>query len=82
MSEAVNFFSVKTYRAIGMEARWTKVGGRPAISLRDPQAAGKHQRERWWVMDQSMLDTMKEVGIREGFDRHTMLGDIFSIPAR
>ena len=75
-------YSVKTLRAAGLEARWThNRNGAPIIVCRDPLAKAKHQRETWWHIGQKMWDSMKEVGVREAFDRCTLLGDIFSIRA-
>ena len=75
-------YSVKTLREAGLEARWThNRNGAPIIVARDPQARSEHQRKTWWHVGQTMWDTMKEVGVKEAFDRHTLLGDIFSVPA-
>lgn len=75
-------YTVKTLRVAGLEARWTRTGsGAPIIVARDHQAKHAHQRERWWVVSPEMFETMQRDGIREGFDRHTLLGDVFSVPA-
>lgn len=75
-------YNVQTFRDVGFEARWTKTrAGRPYIVVRNPKASTVHQRDQWWVVDRAMFDTMKKVGVCEGFDRHTLLGDVFSVAA-
>ncbi len=75
-------YSVKDFRAAGLEAKWGKTSrGAPFIFARDPKATTKHQREKWWLIDGAAFKTMQEVGIREGFNQHTLLGDFFSIAA-
>jgi hypothetical protein len=72
--------SVTAYRSAGLEARWTKTAmGQPMIVVRNPKAHLKHQRDGWWYVDAGMYSTMRRVGVLEGFDRHTMLGDVFSL---
>ena len=72
--------SVKTFRAVGLEARWTKTrNGAPCIVVRNPSAKHKHQKETWWMVDNAMWESAKKFGVMEAFDRHTLLGDIFSI---
>lgn len=79
MSTALRY-SVGTLRDAGLEARWTRNrNGAPIMSARDPNAKLKHQQAKWWFVDKSMWDDMNSVGIREAFDRHTLLGDVFSI---
>lgn len=73
---------VATFRAVGMEARWTKHSGTPFIAVRDPQSRLEHQRTKWWTVDAPMWDRMQNIGLREGFNQTTLLGDIFSIPSR
>ena len=71
---------VATYRSAGLEARWGRThNGAPAIFVRDPAASLPHQRETWWMVTKSMFDAMRQQGIRDGFSRATLLGDIFSI---
>lgn len=75
-------YSVKTFREAGLEAKWTKTrSGAPVIAVRNPKARLKHQRESWWIVDRPMWKTMERTNIQEGFDSHTILGDIFSIEA-
>ncbi len=74
---------VGTYREAGREARWSKTrSGTPMILIRDPNGADEHQRKKWWLVNDSMFQDMKKIGIREAFDSHTILGAIFSIPVR
>ncbi len=75
-----NKYSVKTFRAAGLEARWTKNRkGAPIIVARDPQAKLAHQRNTWWVVDAAMWHNMQADGIRSVFLAHTLIGDVFSI---
>lgn len=68
-------YSVKTIRAAGLEARWTKTRrGSPIIAAREP---GK----LWCVIDSRMWEDMKVEGVRPAFERYTALLDIFSVPA-
>lgn len=74
-------YTVGTFRAAGLQAKWTKNHrGAPIIIVRNPNAESRHQRECWWMCDRSMWETMQRVGILEGFDSHTLLGDVFSVP--
>ena len=75
-------YVVKTFRDAGLEAKWGKVNdGRPAIFVRNPQAATEHQRDQWWVCDKKMFDSMKEEGVVDGFNAWTAFGNFFSVPA-
>ena len=40
-----------------------------------------HQRDKWWMVTADMWTRMGKVGIIEGFDQTTLLGDVFSIRA-
>jgi hypothetical protein len=74
--------SVKTYRAAGLEAKWGRTRrGAPAIFVRNPSSPNRHQRETWWMVDRSMYELMSKLGVLEGFDSATLLGDLFSVPA-
>jgi len=67
---------VATYREAGLEARWSRNRlGRPIIVAR------KDSNSTWFQVTADMFETMKSVGVREGFERCTLLGDIFSVPA-
>lgn len=70
---------VSTYRAAGLEARWTKHHGTPFIVVRNPSAKLQHQRENWWLVDRRMYASMQKLGILDGFYSQTALGDIFFI---
>jgi hypothetical protein len=68
-------YSVKTFRAAGLDAKWTRTRrGAPIIVVKKP-----HQKT-WVGVDQSMFDDMKKEGIADAFERHTLLVGIFSIP--
>ena len=74
--------SVITYRSAGLEAKWSKTrSGTPAVFVRNPKSAHAHQRDSWWIATKSMFERMNKVGVLEGFDQETLLGDIFSIRA-
>jgi len=73
--------SVKTFREVGMQAKWGKCNGGPALFVRDPSAKTEHQRSKWWLVTQTMYVCMKQSGIKEGFDQNTLLGDMFSVSA-
>ena len=75
-------YTVETFRAHGMEARWGRTRtGAPIIFARDPQGRCRHQREQWWAVDAGLWVDMQRIGIREAFDLGTILGDFFSVPA-
>jgi hypothetical protein len=68
-------YSVKTFRAAGLEARWTKRAGRPVIVARNPQSLDK----TWWLVDNRVWQTMQTQGIVQGLEAYTLLGSFFSI---
>jgi len=68
-------YSVKTIREAGLEARWTRT------SLNAPIIAARRPGEKWYVIDRRMWDCMKTEGIKSAFERFTLLGDFFFIPA-
>jgi len=75
-------YTVKTLRAAGLEARWSRnSAGAPIIVARDPKAEHRHQRETWWMVDAGMWKEMEKEGIKKTFDQFTLLGDVFSVPA-
>lgn len=77
---AVLRYSVKALRDAGLECRWTRNGkGAPIIIARWPEAKTEHQRGVWWYVSRQMWESMQSVGIIEGFDRATLLGDVFSV---
>lgn len=74
--------TVSTYRAAGLEARWSRTRtGAPAVFVRNPNADLAHQRTSWFMVTAPMFKDMERFGVIEGFDRHTLLADVFSIPA-
>ena len=74
-------YVVGTFRAAGLEAKWTRTrNGTPIIACRYPDGL-KHQREKWWVVDEQMFHDMERHGILEGFKNATFLGDFFSFAA-
>jgi hypothetical protein len=75
-------YVVRTFREAGLEARWTKKHGVPIIGVRNPKAKHAHQRYSWWVVDGPMWAAMQRDGILAAFEQHTLLGDLFSVPAR
>ena len=73
-------YSVKTLRKAGLEAKWTKTArGAPIMIARNPSSQLLHQRSKWWFVNNSVWKRMQEVGVKDGFDGATLLGDIFSI---
>ena len=73
-------YRVKTFRDAGLEAKWGKTrSGTPCVFARSPDAKSKHQRETWWMVDNAMWKRASVVGIRQAFEEHTLLGDVFSI---
>jgi len=75
-------YTVKTFRAAGLEAKWGRnSNGAPIIFARDPQAKYPHQRESWWAMDAGVWKQAEQIGLRGAFDNATLLGDVFSVPA-
>lgn len=74
-------YTVATFRKHGLEARWSRTrAGAPIILARKP-AGLPHQRTTWWAMHGAFWTDAREVGVLEAFDRHTLLGDVFSVPA-
>ncbi len=68
-------YRVGAFRAAGLNAKWGKTEhGAPHIVVKLP---GK---TKWWVCGQAMWDYMGKVGILQGFNDHTLLGGVFSIP--
>jgi len=73
-------YNVGTLREAGLEARWGKLRtGAPVLFARNPSSELQHQRETWWIITSEVWDAMNQLGVKEGFDRWTRLGDIFSI---
>lgn len=75
-------YIVSTFKEAGFEAKWTKTRtGAPIIKVRDPKSKHKHQREKWWLVSADMWKSMQKTNVQEGFDSHTLLGDIFYVNA-
>lgn len=75
-------YKVATFRAAGLEAKWTRTSqGSPIIVARNPAAKLEHQRKTWWTIDRYTWVRMQKEGIVEAFECCTLLGDVFSIPA-
>jgi len=67
-------YILKTFREAGLEAKWNKTAeGEKFITVRKPK------EKTWWVCDRQMFKTMHREGVMQGFETHTVLGDIFSI---
>jgi len=74
-------YTLQTFRDAGLESKWAKTfAGRPIITVRNPNAKLQHQREKWWVVTKSMFENMTENGVIEGFERETLLGNMFYAP--
>ena len=74
-------YQVATFREAGLQARWSKNAfGAPFISVRNPNARARHQREEWWIVTSEVFEDMESMGIVRAFDKHTTLGQFFSIP--
>lgn len=76
--EGVNLkYAVATFRAAGLESRWTKTRkGAPIIAAREPGGGN------WYVIDAEMWAAMeKGGGVLSVFKCYTTLGEFFSIPA-
>lgn len=70
-------YSVKTFRAFGLEARWVWSRKGPIIVARDPSRADGCKK--WFYVDKQIWARCLKDGIKEGFVCCTLLGDIFSI---
>lgn len=67
-------YNVATIRAAGLEAKWSKTRkGAPIIVAKSDKTA------RFYYVDKHMWERAKEVGIKEAFEEHTLLGDIFYV---
>lgn len=75
-------YNVKSIRATGLEAKWTRTrNGAPIITARNPESPLFHQRTQWYVIDGKMWNRAQTVGLIEAFNSGTLFGDIFSVPA-
>lgn len=69
-------YNVRTVRAAGLEARWTRTRtGAPIIVARDASAS-----QSWYGVTDRMWKDARRLGLRAAFESHTALGDFFSIP--
>jgi len=67
-------YRVGTFREAGLTAKWTKTRrGAPFIMCKRADTG------QWFIVDGDVWETMKKVGIIEGWEQHTALGHIFSI---
>lgn len=70
-------YRVGTFREVGLDAKWSKTGrGEPYIGVKLPE------QKTYTVCDAQMFKTMEREGIKQGYETHTVLGDIFSIKVR
>jgi len=75
-------YTVATFRDAGLRAKWTKTSaGSPIIVVQNPHSMLAHQRKAWWAVTTTMFGSMQVNGIMEGFDRATLIGNVFSIQA-
>ncbi len=70
-------YSVATIRAAGLSAKWGRnSAGAPLLFARD-DSKGK----AWYAVARDMWQAMQSEGVKPAFERFTLLGDIFSLPA-
>lgn len=76
-------YRVGDIRATGLEAKWGRTcQGRPAIFVRLPQNHKHRTSNIWWLLTNHMWEQMQSgKNAVEVLDNHTLLGDIFSVPA-
>jgi hypothetical protein len=76
MNEQVKL-TVGFFRSVGLEARWSRTqAGQPCLCLRKPGD------RNWYVINDRMWEDFKTgADPVEVFERHTLLGSFFSIPA-
>lgn len=67
-------YAVKTFRDAGLEAKWSRTRSNAPIIV-----ARKNSISKWFYVDQNMYNRMLKVGILEGFEQCTLLGDLFFI---
>ncbi len=69
-------YRVGDIRAAGLKCRWTRTKtGAPII------AGQREDTGKWYVINSSMWDRSKVVGLKQAFEEHTCLAEFFSIPA-
>ena len=64
-------YVVKTFRNAGLQAKWVKTPA-PMIAAAVPGCP-------YYVVDRYMWGDMQKEGVRPAFERHTLLGDLFSV---
>lgn len=75
-------FAIETFEMVGFEAKMTKNVAKPLMLIRNPNSDKPHQKNQWWTVTPKMFKDMEKEGIKEAFDRYTLLGDIFSVPVK
>jgi len=69
-------YNVNSVRAAGFEARWIRTrDGKPIIVARKPGG------RKWRAMEKRVFFTAQREGWAKAFEQHTILGNLFSIPA-
>jgi hypothetical protein len=67
-------YRVSTFREAGLEAKWSKT------RIGKPYLVGRQCGQKtWFVITSDMFERMEEIGVMEGFEEFTLLGDVFSI---
>lgn len=69
------YYRVSTFREAGLEAKWSKRSGKPYLVARKPDT------KTWFVVTSDMFKRMEAVGVAEGFEEYTLLGNVLSISA-
>lgn len=70
-------YNVATIRAAGLEAKWSRnQKGAPIIVARIPSG-----KPTWFFFSSAIWKDAQREGIFAAFARHTLLGEIFSLPA-
>jgi hypothetical protein len=75
------YYRVSTFREAGLEAKWSKTpSGKPYIVARKSGSSDKvRPGKTWFVVTADMFKRMEAVGVAEGFEEHTLLGDMLSV---
>lgn len=70
-------YTVSILRRAGLEAKWSRTrAGKRILLARDPLS----KSTTWWHVSDAMKRDMEKHGVKEAFDRYTLLGAFFSIP--
>jgi hypothetical protein len=68
------YYRVATFREAGLDAKWSKSGaGKPCIVAKVKNSIG------YYVVTAAMFKRMQKVGVSQGFEEFTILGNAFSI---